>query len=66
MLTPVHWLCGYLFVSSFTPLQVPGFNQLANNLDQVLRTICTDVAINKDSSPKTTAVGQNITYVVRL
>lgn len=49
-----------------TAPQVPGFAQLLGSLDQVLRTICTDVSINKTSSPKTAEVGQNITYIVNL
>lgn len=43
-----------------------GYNQLAASLEQVLQTVCQDVAIDKRSTMTTATIGQNITYVVNL
>lgn len=43
-------------------LQVDGFGDLTSSIEQILRTVCTDVSLQKTVSATNVTVGGNVTY----
>lgn len=57
----------YLGNISTNYVAVGGFSQLVAAIDTILRSVCTDVAIDKNSTATgAVTVGQNVTYQVTL
>lgn len=43
-------------------LQVGGFGNLTSSIEDILRTVCTDVSLRKTVSATNVTVGGNVTY----